>query len=281
MIPKRRLSELLTQYKLQRELRDLVVEGRSDQAIFETIFAGKLPLGSKIWKIDDIDIDCCECTSIGGNRQRIIDVCKWLLENEIGNMYGAADRDIVSDAEYFPYKSGVFYTFWTSIEFHILNIDKLFEVVETVSGHNFPAPDKLEIVQLSKKVYLLRKEGLRLDTKLSLPPLSRGLSYSGGIEFSVDSYFARVDSKNGTGKRWSEWARGNWDVLEVNGMAEKTVLVRDFEEIVDWYLRAVRGGKKTFGIERWITEFAKIRLDRGVCIDIFFQRIGVSIGIMT
>jgi hypothetical protein len=161
--PKRKISEIITLYTLHPELKDIYVEGVTDNIIVESFLKTKGITNVKIYNIDDFDF-----SELYQQNQKLKDNCKLKLialseqinsvhNNSIKFVCCIADRDF-DDLSGVTYNSYVILTDFTDMEMYLFNEECINLFYKNIL-HTFPFDAKTTIRESSgplSELFLIR-----------------------------------------------------------------------------------------------------------------------------
>lgn len=207
---KKNIEEIIMLYKLEGNVKDLYVEGKSDKHFLECHLQqlGITHLG--IYVIGDIFIPpekLFEERYEDGNRDRIIFLIKRLNNDQcLGKYKGIIDRDILYFTRGLPFVDNLLTTDYSCFEMYAYNRDVMMKINDTGFSHRIPENiisfiDRVLILVSSVRIF--EKRGNESITK---PELKKYICYrNNSFDFEEGKYLTMIYTKNAIGLSYDDF----------------------------------------------------------------------------
>lgn len=257
-IPRRKIEELISLYSLEPTIRDVFVEGPTDQRIFRWFIDSVLTANNSIgiYAIDEVDIRSQLVTKHGltpGNRSEVI-----VLFHELEGTYklsstqatGIIDRDL-SDAlpdSYIP--PHVLKTDYSCLESYIFSPENLTKLTTLSFNKAQAAKIITSIGPILRRLFAIRISNQRLKTKLEWIDFSSYIKVEKDkLEFRSDAFIREYFIKNLTSVTLAEFKQDVEATLQSLPVdIKKTLNGHDAIIVLGIYLRSLY--KKTEDTDR-------------------------------
>jgi hypothetical protein len=254
MNQKRTLDELCAMYVLEPELRDIFVEGCSDERFVKWYLRANGATAASVYSIDLIDIPDAilrqHDLSIGSNRSQLIALANELLRRCPGqlNVLCLADRDY---EDYQPSGSTsryLLFTDYNSMELYAFSpaaMDKF--VAVALGGLPLGCNDLIAVLtHILGRVFAVRLSNQLLGWAMEWVPFVKYVEIrKGAISFKADEFVRVYLQKNG---RWRDRAAFDAEVSEViahfTSDARRRIRGHDFSELLLHIIRKLRRDRK-------------------------------------
>jgi len=217
ILEKRKLEELCTLYKLEPELRDIFVEGITDEVIIENFRRKNTLRNLQIYTIDFIDFSCLynEKPYLRANcKHKIVELSLHLAKNfeKKLNVTCIADRDFDDFFDSIIQNEYLLYTDFHSMEVYLFDEACFAKFFKDVL-HGFPIQPDVVIKNLGsvlKELFLVWLTLYKLvspATSLLLVDIQRNVKINkddGSIEFDAKDYLFKNLNTNGLTSRIGE-----------------------------------------------------------------------------
>jgi hypothetical protein len=206
MVPRRRLSEVLTSAKLNSLFVNILVEGPTDRVILRSFCEGER-ISNVIYPISFLEVDCVDPSGPGGNKGRLIRVSNYLSNNNARRIFCIVDKDDMTVAG-FDLNSHCLITDLANLQIYALDISEFRQYVSRFFGLEVSEGEFASVVEAARvaSCFQWRKEALL--SGIGLASIERSLKITGGsrIELNLKDWIDRSRAKGGE--------HGAWDVLE-------------------------------------------------------------------
>lgn len=201
---RRTLEELKTLYSLEKEIRDVYVEGLSDKKYLEWYLNQIGIKDPSIYEISDIDIDknmICKNYE-NNNRDRIIVLIKCLNRTKlVGKYLGIIDRDILAYTRGLEDIENLIYTDFSCMEMYSYN-DFTFKKINALGFSGVITNDIIsfvnEVLLFTSSIRIYEK---RFKKNMEKIKLDKYISYKKSkLLFEKDKYSEAIINKNNLNK---------------------------------------------------------------------------------
>lgn len=253
-VARRQIDELAALYELEPEVRDVIVEGPNDAAIFRWYLRQRCDTCASVYDIDSIEVPMDLLPgedNSGGSRGRLLALAVELD----ANLQGAARRcpAVIYDADIDHLLNDcqegdvVLSTDYSCLEMYLFNehtMDKLLSVVlmeEDISAGNVLQ----SLSEVLIRLFLLKSSNHLLGYSMSWISFDNCCNCVGrNIEFDEQEFIRRYLNRNG---RMGDLHAFQAKVNEVEGLLHEDdrhqINGHHFFELTRWYLRKLFGGK--------------------------------------
>jgi len=200
-LPRRQLGELLTMHRLEKDLRDIFVEGPSDKKVVRAILNESGIDDAIVHNIEELDIPADMLERYGltpGQRQRLIAlalVCGEKLAPDSRNISCWIDSDFEIVLRELPANSFLLVTDFACAEGYLWTRQALSRLLRFhVTRIGAPIPTVIESLNdCLKQLYLLRAAAAVIQTNIRWIPFKDFVSLEGErIKFDRDPYVKRT-----------------------------------------------------------------------------------------
>lgn len=275
MIPeaRRTIDELVTLYDLEPEIRDVFVEGRSDQVVLAWYLKSRARGSVNVCEIDSIDVAAEIVHKHGleiGSRGRAIALAYELEErlapeSQAGGTI-VVDADFDRTLEVSHDLSTMLVTDYACLEMYLFNekcIEKFLSLV-TLGCSTLAHLVLSELSHVLVRLFAIRLTNHELGWKMSWLPFKNTCTRNGSrIMFAQDEFIRRYLMKSGKSRerdRFRSAAERNRSRLM--GDKRHHINGHDFIMLLSWYLRPMVGDRRLLAPERTLerTLFACLEL---------------------
>lgn len=246
-IPRRKLNEIITRYKLEPNLDDIYVEGRSDKRIIEKSLK-ELNISRPVYEIDTVDITDEVLQKYGmsrGEKQEVIALsCELNLEQD-SQIRMLVDRDMDDHFDAIVHRRGLVYTEHCDLEGVFLSKNLVYELICDAGGVNCQDWDSTfdSIEKVVKLIFSLKIVLKDLGYNQAFPPLSKSLIKVGqDVSLDISSLIIRV---NFFAIPKAELEQRIREKFENFAQCEARMAGRghDYLEIIGWFIKKMNGNK--------------------------------------
>ena len=244
--PRRTIEDLIARYQLEPHLRDLFVEGPSDQAIYDWYLKNIGCPGITIFDIDSIDIDSDILQSYSlpiGSRSRVIALA--LLLGDSLDPRGPCVR-CIADSD-FDFVLGprvqtahLLYTDYTSVDMYLYTVHTLDKVLSL----SFPIPEANIQPLITSMTRVLQEVFLARTVNQSLGWNMQFISFTGDCKidenqviFNKSSFVKRYLSKNNKLRDRAHFDQA-YDALDLVPVSDPRMKIHseDYLELLGWFI---------------------------------------------
>jgi hypothetical protein len=168
------IESLITLYRLEVDVKDLYVEGKSDKYFLEWHLKNMGVTQPDIYTIEDIHIPSDDLSKNGyenNNRDRILLLVSCLNDNKcIGKYKGIIDRDILSFINKLPLAENILTTDYSCLEMYAYNDDVMTKINDTGLSHRIRDniyPVINEIIKIGSSIRIFEKKEKLQISKLA------------------------------------------------------------------------------------------------------------------
>lgn len=203
-LPRRRLSELVTLYRLEPNSRDLFVEGTTDKAVFDFLLQEARPFGCSVRWIDEIELDAFDVTGMLGAKGRVIALATFAEREDINNIVCVIDRNVDSVVA-LEGRTWLHPTVFPDLEFHLTKGQDIGALLARATGLVPPEVAMKLAVDCAKVLFAVRLVSRRNEEEdPSLVDVAKSIDGRGGERhLNIATYLSRVDSRNDSGVMYS------------------------------------------------------------------------------
>jgi hypothetical protein len=249
MLPRRRLSEIITYSTLNKKVCNIVVEGQSDSIIVKSFCDGEgIPV--LIYPTPAIEIDCCDPKGPGGDRGRVIRISEHLAATSARRMFCIIDKDADPFVS-FHFNTHCLITDLACVEVYPFDAEDFRSFVSRAFYVEFSAEALDAVLDVSQTITVVRWLKEEKLGGLSCASVDRSLRVDHGkVTIDLESWLTRSASAGGSRETWLSLASDLRDKrASVSGDRRIAINVHVFDEVFRFWLRAAKGEKLE---ERWL-----------------------------
>lgn len=198
-IPRRRLSEIITDSILRPFARFILAEGISDKIILRSYLKEMVP-NCTIYCVDDLEIDSFLARGDGGHKGILVRVAAHLRDGGYGSFVCVVDRDF-EHFHGFSKETNLIITELSDLHMYCVTITHLKGTVERV--YNIENADRFvdDILSVSRTIYVARWLKEELCPGSRLVAYRRSLRIGGtGLSIDIDDLVLRQKAAAACGK---------------------------------------------------------------------------------
>jgi hypothetical protein len=240
MLPRRKLSEVITLAKLGAKHCHLLVEGRSDYEILRSFCEGE-NIPTHIYPAEAIDFEACRIGPNGykGKLQR---ASRQLQKNNAQRLFCVIDRDDFSHSA-FDYNSHCMITDYASLELYALDVKSLCQYVSRfflvdLTAELFEA--LFRVAQLATAIQWAKE---KIQVGLRLADINNSLRMEdGAVVLDIKHWAERSRSMGGTASQWRLILEEvKTSVLAIGSDFYRTTSIHRLDEVFAFWIKAVKG----------------------------------------
>jgi len=266
-IPRRKIDEIKTRYRLEPELRDYYVEGSFDKEIFSAI-KENVDQDVKLYEIDSIEIpaEILERHNLtSGNKQRVIALAKELADiNKNLHFRCIVDKDMDHWLNRLEEVPRLKWTEPTSIELYFFSKKMIGDFIFKLGKGRVEDETAFidSLIKALKTLYSIRLAQESLGLKLEKVDASKNFSLQGSnVQFDVQGYCRRWLSKSNKLRILDDLINESEEWLK-KLECDPRLCIRghDFIEALAWGIRSSKGLKEmacTVPLERILLNEAR------------------------
>jgi len=209
---KRTIEDIITLYRLEKNIKDLYVEGKSDKYFLEWHLKQIGIIKSDIYAIESIFIPSEDLLTKGyenGNRDRVLFLISCLNASKcFGKYKGIIDRDILCFTRGLPLVDNVLITDYSCLEMYAYNDDVMTKINDTGFSHGIK--NNLfsfinEVLKLSSSIRIFEK---RANVSIRKLAFDRYIEYKNkSLEFNRTKYLTAIHNSNSIVLLYDEFLR--------------------------------------------------------------------------
>jgi hypothetical protein len=281
--PQKQIQELISRYRLEPEIRDVFVEGRSDAVVIERFLRVHNFRDVAVYQISTVEIPARALLESGqpdGMRGRVVflafELAKILpVDSKAVTCIADRDYDTVLNREYkTPFLLFMDYSCMEMYAFHTDVLDNVVASIAPALGKNSETI-LAQLEPILRRLYLIRATnialglGLRwLDSFADSCTLKNDL-----IEFDEGDFITRYLSKNSQLKAKATFIRELAEIASrTNGDRRLFIRGHDFFSVLAWYLRQFASKTSPFFQSEVLGQFLLAMVDHSSLVNYkFFQ----------
>jgi hypothetical protein len=260
------IESLITLYRLEVDVRDLYVEGKSDKYFLEWHLKEMGVTQPDICLIEDIHIPSDDLSKKGyenNNRDRILLLISCLNKSKsLGKYKGIIDRDILHFTGDFPIADNILQTDYSCLEMYAYNDDVMMKINDTGFSHKMKNNSFLVINEMLKITSSIRIFEKREKLPISKLKLDRYVEYKNKLlSFDREKYLTAIFNNNSFN-------------FAYNNFSEKISTISD--ELSDYDARDYSNGHDFIGILKCVLKKTDV-INNNITDDIIRTMIMVAI----
>ena len=275
VLPRRRLSELLTLYRLNPAARDVFVEGTSDRAILDYVLQEARPFGTAVRWIEDIELDEPQFAGPGGAKGRLISLAELARERQCLSIICLVDRNTAEPSAAEQQPQFLYTTVYPDLEFHVAKGQNIKDIVEIALAKPLPNGAFEDAVRCATRMYAIAKLAHQYFDGPRFVSVSKSVRASAeGTDFDAGGYLLRMDSNNGSGTLFQNLEHElNLMVDSFEGDPFMYLEFHTFEECLTSILRIRRYNLEYISVADWLGRLVRASIFNLKTFDDYFLKI--------
>jgi len=214
---KRSIEEIVILYKLEKNIKDLYVEGKSDRFFLEWHLKKMGVIHLNIYTIEDIFIPPEVLFKKGyedNNRDRVLFLICCLNEDiSIDKYKGIIDKDILYFTRGLPVINNVLLTDYSCFEMYAYNKEVFTKINDTGFSHKIPNNLFIFINNVLLFTTAIRIFEKRMCISINKPELKKYItSINNKLDFEEKKYLSAIQSNNNVGLSYDNFSKKISDI---------------------------------------------------------------------
>jgi hypothetical protein len=258
MLPRRKLSEILVQARLDARVCNIIVEGFSDQVILRA-FLEKESLPVLIYPIPNIEMDSVDPRGHGGNKARVIRISEYLNGIAAARILCVVDKDFLQFSG-FKLNGRCLVTDLACLELYSFEREDFRGFIGRAYYIDFSEAALDSILGVSRTASLVGWiKDQRIESR-GLAPLERSLSLENGlIQLDLPDWLTRSGNSAADQAVWTS-IKEEIDVRSLDFPVDHRTLINVhlLDQIFRFWLRSLKGVTLN---ENWVVEYLRGRAE--------------------
>jgi hypothetical protein len=254
MLPRRRLSEVVTSSKVNTKICHLIVEGPSDAVVLRSYCTGEaIPV--LIYYMSALEIDCTDHSGPGGERGRAIRISDHLGEIEARRLFCIVDRDHEPFKE-FDLNSHCLMTDLSCVEIYPLDAEEFRGFVARAFLIDFSTDAIMSIFNVTRTITVIRWLKERRVSGLPLARIAHSLHVAGNlVSPDIKNWLTRSLAVGGDSAAWLSLESDLKEVESTFPPDHRAMMrVHDLDEVFRFWLHKAKGCTLPQG---WVEQFLR------------------------
>jgi hypothetical protein len=254
MLPRRKLSEVMTSSRVNAKVCHIVVEGQSDRVILASYCEGeRIPV--LIYPVPSLEIDCVPASGLGGNRANVLRISAFLSQHEVTRIFCIIDRD-GDGFDGFDLNSHCLVTDLSCVQIYPLDVEEFRTYVTRAFYSSFTSEALLSVLSVSRMISVMHWLKEKKLSGYSLANVDGSLRFVDGlIRLDVPGWLRRSISRGGDPEVW-KGLETDLTAAETSFGADYRAMVRvhDLDNVFRFWLRSAHQRALHIG---WVEEFLR------------------------